>query len=946
MSCNTKTSLAAVIDAVNAQLNNNYVDRDDPRINQGVFTEPTIRGGLMLDEAAKLDFCGYVTECGQREPFGKQWIDRPLYPDNMLVSYDDAGEIKSKWQDTDDVIANTSLGFSYAEFVETRRLGLEGFTLVDSFEEGATLTERGQALRHKVYGKLYRWAGPLPKIVPAGATPESSGGISTSGWVEVSDIALRQDIIDGNVVKNKDVVSLSNFEGVGDAVTDNTGAFRRAISYLEGIGGGELTVPKGVFLVTEDIQLPSNVHIKGAGRGITTIKKGPFTGTNYNMFWTQQTKNTSLKDMSIDGSKELRQVKGAPEGTYYKRYNPEGQQTVIGDYTTIHSTGVKVVSVGTYKHTDYVEYLGLDFKSKPLGTVISVKGVNYEIVEHGVGEWGHGILLRSADTISLERLEILNCWGDGIEIARTFNWLTYLKVDVPYKPYCKDVTIRDVEIHNCRRQGISVISLKDAVLDNVYIHDIHGSAPEAGIDFEPENVDDKLSNIVITNLLTERTGSAGIAVAIVYGFYNVSDEQTLERLIHSQGVPSDYTDEQLAKGVASSIREGKDEEKISIHIDKWVSRDTEGFILSGAVSGKPRGFVNITNSYIESRNLSNKTIYTGVEITKSRHNHPKLNIENTVIHMKDADWDSAVYHNGFQQPDIPAGGWSFKGVRYLFDKESSKADRNLVYITDTTKGTKVFKDIILDDCQVMETSAFGKDINKVGFLGKYSDTIEGYNEITVKNIPYEDYTVTLATDASYFYTPFDNEHPLAFTREDNSISAITLNFDRFAYSGGGTVLKFHNNNCALGSNKTIVLRFPSRFTLEGIHWGDVTLSREIIIPPKGEVLLRINKVTEAEIVYISPSTLAATKSNVYLNSTSQNYVSLVDLAPSTRLVVTARLNAGKPNSPVSYNFIPALPIGLVHSVTGSKTSPDYEINIDNISAAPISYSGYAYLALN
>lgn len=116
MSCNTKTSLAAVIDAVNAQLNNNYVDRDDPRIDQGVFTEPTIRGGLMLDEAAKLDFCGYVTECGQREPFGKQWVDRPLYPYNMLVSYEDEGEIKSRWQDIDEVVAGTEIGESYSFF--------------------------------------------------------------------------------------------------------------------------------------------------------------------------------------------------------------------------------------------------------------------------------------------------------------------------------------------------------------------------------------------------------------------------------------------------------------------------------------------------------------------------------------------------------------------------------------------------------------------------------------------------------------------------------------------------------------------------------------------------------------------------------------------------------------------------------------------------------------
>lgn len=101
MSCNTKTSLAAVIDAVNAQLNNNYVDRDDPRISQGVFTEPTIRGGLMLDEAAKVDLCGYIQDCGQEAPFGKQWLDRPLYPGATLVSVEGGdGEVVTKWQDS------------------------------------------------------------------------------------------------------------------------------------------------------------------------------------------------------------------------------------------------------------------------------------------------------------------------------------------------------------------------------------------------------------------------------------------------------------------------------------------------------------------------------------------------------------------------------------------------------------------------------------------------------------------------------------------------------------------------------------------------------------------------------------------------------------------------------------------------------------------------------
>ena len=254
MSCNTKTSLAAVIDAVNAQLNNNYVDRDDPRINQGVFTEPTIRGGLMLDEAAKLDFCGYVTECGQREPFGKQWVDRPLYPHNTLVSYEDEGEIKSRWQDTDDVVAGTEIGESYTAYEETRSLGLQGYTIIDSFELGATITQRDQALRHAETGELYRWAGDLPKIVPADSTPDSSGGVDTNAWLEVSDAALRQEILTGGLLtdtlvtatapvlgavarsqrdKNSDVVSVKDFGAKGDNITDDSEAFQSNATYAE-----------------------------------------------------------------------------------------------------------------------------------------------------------------------------------------------------------------------------------------------------------------------------------------------------------------------------------------------------------------------------------------------------------------------------------------------------------------------------------------------------------------------------------------------------------------------------------------------------------------------------------------------------------------------------------------------------------------------------------------
>lgn len=69
-----------------------------------------------------------------------------------------------------------------------------GFIIVDSFEIGATLTQRNQALRHTETGKLYRWAGDLPKAVPSNSTPNTSGGLGANAWLEVSDTTLRQEL--------------------------------------------------------------------------------------------------------------------------------------------------------------------------------------------------------------------------------------------------------------------------------------------------------------------------------------------------------------------------------------------------------------------------------------------------------------------------------------------------------------------------------------------------------------------------------------------------------------------------------------------------------------------------------------------------------------------------------------------------------------------------------
>ena len=55
-------------------------------------------------------------------------------------------------------------------------------------------------------------------------------------------------------------VSLADFGGVGDGMTDNTEAFAKALSHLKQQGGGHLLIPDGRWL-TGPVKMVSNVDL-------------------------------------------------------------------------------------------------------------------------------------------------------------------------------------------------------------------------------------------------------------------------------------------------------------------------------------------------------------------------------------------------------------------------------------------------------------------------------------------------------------------------------------------------------------------------------------------------------------------------------------------------------------------------------------------------------------
>lgn len=92
------------------------------------------------------------------------------------------------------------------------------------------------------------------------------------------------------------------------------------------------------------------------------------------------------------------------------------------------------------------------------------------------GEYGMGITIDQSSNVRIYgTLTIKNCWGDAIYIGggtTAFN-----------RP--KNIEIRDVITDNCRRQGISVTNVLGLKIYNTDCTNTTGTAPQCGMDFEP-----------------------------------------------------------------------------------------------------------------------------------------------------------------------------------------------------------------------------------------------------------------------------------------------------------------------------------------------------------------------------------------------------------------------------------------------------------------------------
>ena len=146
-----------------------------------------------------------------------------------------------------------SVGGDVAGFEALRRTYADaGLTLVDgSFETGGTLNSAEDVLLLNATAKAYAWTGTFPKVVAAGATPATSGGIGAGAWVDRTQDTIRSELNSNGILS-----SIAYYGAVMDGITDDTNAILMALTAI-----GHVTIPFGkVVKITSSINIDTKTQ--------------------------------------------------------------------------------------------------------------------------------------------------------------------------------------------------------------------------------------------------------------------------------------------------------------------------------------------------------------------------------------------------------------------------------------------------------------------------------------------------------------------------------------------------------------------------------------------------------------------------------------------------------------------------------------------------------------
>jgi len=142
-----------------------------------------------------------------------------------------------------------------------------------------------------------------------------------------------------------------------------------------------------------------------------------------------------------------------------------------------------------------------DITIRGYGATLRMWKKDYQGPDYAKGEWRMTLAFIGCKRIRVEGLRCESSGGDGVYIGSNER-----------NRWCEDVVIRDVICSDNYRQGISVISAVNLLIENCLLAKTSGTAPGSGIDLEPDLPEERLVNCVVRHCVMEDNEGHAILV--------------------------------------------------------------------------------------------------------------------------------------------------------------------------------------------------------------------------------------------------------------------------------------------------------------------------------------------------------------------------------------------------------------------------------------------------
>jgi hypothetical protein len=184
-----------------------------------------------------------------------------------------------------------------------------------------------------------------------------------------------------------------------------------------------------------------------------------------------------------------------------------GQLFVSSNTTIVLESGTIIQAVDTLSRTaPYERLLRLKMVEN---VVIHGNGATLRMNKavYTSGEQAHCVDISGSRNVVIENLNCNDSGGDGFYVG-------VYEVTPGHGP-CRDIILRDCAADNNRRQGLSVISVDGLLVENCRFTNTNGTAPESGVDVEPNGQSEPLRRIRFVNCLSQGNAGQGFLTALL-----------------------------------------------------------------------------------------------------------------------------------------------------------------------------------------------------------------------------------------------------------------------------------------------------------------------------------------------------------------------------------------------------------------------------------------------